>query len=159
MLKVWRQNIAGHCQQTFELPLVNFLTNNLNFHWRWRWWCQIQAIFLNLFYSMNIFIRAHYNWYNYSNILTHIRRKFLSNLNSMAPESFLFTKDCNVGNWVEKLKHEMIKGLIFHKLSKKVLNVLKVKKVLSNLKGIQDKNSVAYFWLTNFSLLLQLISG
>ena len=54
------QNIAGHCQQTFDynkfvaspsnvLPYY-FSTNNLNFHWRWRWWDWIQAIFLNLFY-------------------------------------------------------------------------------------------------------------
>ena len=60
---IW-QNVAGHCQQTFEnkkfvaitqqcfalLPQVNFPTNNLNFQWRWRWWDRIQAIYLNLFY-------------------------------------------------------------------------------------------------------------
>ena len=58
------QNIAGHCQQTFEnkkfvditqqcfalLLQVNFPANNLNFNWRWRWWDQIKDIFLNLFY-------------------------------------------------------------------------------------------------------------
>ena len=45
LLEVYRQNIAGHCQQTFEnkkfvditrqnalLPQVNFPTNDLNFH-------------------------------------------------------------------------------------------------------------------------------
>ena len=64
LLEVWRQNFAGHCQQSFEnkkfvditqqcfalLPLVNLPPNNLNFNWRWRWWDQIKAIFLNLFY-------------------------------------------------------------------------------------------------------------
>ena len=36
-------------QQCFALlPQINFLANNLNFHWRW--WDWIQAIFLNLFY-------------------------------------------------------------------------------------------------------------
>ena len=56
-LTVWREKIAGRCQQTFEnkkfaditlqcfalLPQVNFPTNNLNLHWRW--WDWIQAIF------------------------------------------------------------------------------------------------------------------
>ena len=61
-----QQNIAGPCKQTFQAkkfvdkaqqcfsftPQANFLTHNLNFHWRWRWWDQNQAIFLNLFYFM-----------------------------------------------------------------------------------------------------------
>ena len=64
LLEVWRQNIDGHCQQTFEnkkfvditqqcfalLHQVNFPANNLNFHWKWRWWDRIRAIFLNIFY-------------------------------------------------------------------------------------------------------------
>ena len=32
VLEVQRQNIAGYCQQNFELPQVNFPVNNLNFH-------------------------------------------------------------------------------------------------------------------------------
>ena len=72
-----RQNIAGHCQHTFEkkfddipqqcfalLPQVNFHANNLNFHWRWRWWDRIQAIFLNLFY-FNFSINFLTYWQNY----------------------------------------------------------------------------------------------
>ena len=61
-IEVYRQNIAGHFQQTFEnkkflditlqcfalLPQVNIPAHNLNFHWRW--WDRIHAIFLNLFY-------------------------------------------------------------------------------------------------------------
>ena len=33
---------------------VTFPANILNFHWRWRWWDQIHAIFLNLFYFINL---------------------------------------------------------------------------------------------------------
>ena len=56
---LWRQNIAGCCQQTFEYkkfvnnaqqcfpftPQANFHAHNLNFHWRWRSWDWIQATF------------------------------------------------------------------------------------------------------------------
>ena len=58
-LEVWRQNIAGRCQQAFcfqkfvditqqcfaLLPQVNSPNNNLNFHWRCRWCDRIQATF------------------------------------------------------------------------------------------------------------------
>ena len=38
------------------------------------------------------------------------------------------------------------------------INIVRIEAARRRLvKGIQDKNSVAYFWLTNFSLLLQLI--
>ena len=64
LFEVEKQNIAGHCQQTFEYKQfvditkqgfastlqVNFPAHNLNFHWRWRWSDWIQAIFLNIFY-------------------------------------------------------------------------------------------------------------
>ena len=66
--KVWRQNIAGHCQQNVCIqkfvdniqqcfaftPQANFPTHNLNFHWKWRWWDRIQATFWNLFYFTTV---------------------------------------------------------------------------------------------------------
>ena len=59
LLEVWKQNIAGNCQQTFEnkkfddiaqqwfalLLQAYFPANNLNIHWRWRGWDRIQATF------------------------------------------------------------------------------------------------------------------
>ena len=72
LVDMWRQNIAGHCQQTFEnkkfcfqkfvamfclITHLNFSANDLNFHWRWRWWDWIQTIFLNLF-NFNFHIKT-----------------------------------------------------------------------------------------------------
>ena len=51
----WKQKVCWHHPAVIALlPQVNFPTNNLNFHWRWRWWDLIQAIFLNLFYFINM---------------------------------------------------------------------------------------------------------
>ena len=35
---------------------VNFAAYDLNFHWRWRWWNWVQAIFLNLFYFIHLYL-------------------------------------------------------------------------------------------------------
>ena len=45
-----RVNASLHFWSFKVDTIVNFPTNNLNFHWRWRWWDWIQAILLNLFY-------------------------------------------------------------------------------------------------------------
>ena len=59
LFEVFRQNIAGCCQQTFEnkkfvdnaqqcfaiTSQANFPAHNLNFHWRWRRWDRIQTTF------------------------------------------------------------------------------------------------------------------
>ena len=50
-----KQKVCWHRPSKFCLiivSIVNFPVNNLNFHWRLRWWDQIQAIFLNIFYSL-----------------------------------------------------------------------------------------------------------
>ena len=62
LLDVWRQNIAGRCQQTFEskkfgdvtqkcfalLPQVNFPANDLNFHCRWK---MIEIVYLCIWWN------------------------------------------------------------------------------------------------------------
>ena len=65
-----RQNISGHCQQTFEnkkfvnitlqcfalLPQVNFPANDLNFYWSWKWWesCYPLKSFLLHDWALNV---------------------------------------------------------------------------------------------------------
>ena len=108
--KIWKKKFADITQQCFALlAQVNFLANNLNFHWSCRWWDWIQSIFLNLIYFSVV---IHLSWIFAKELstclpTTHTHSELLSDLSTTLLTMYCLAYESRFRTWNFDRKNEL----------------------------------------------------